>query len=113
MKPTNLKLLDPKSILPGVIKPITSTDAFEGMTKNLNEEGLYSTTIFGRVGTDERDSTLGHIPTGLSIFNPTYFKALVQLKSLYLGIIKGTEYALWDSQEKDFIKSNILEGETG
>ena len=113
MKPTNLKLLDPKSILPGVIKPITSTDAFEGMTQNLNEEGLYSTTIFGRVGTDERDSTLGHIPTGLSIFNPTYFKALVQLKSLYLGIIKGTEYALWDSQEKDFIKSNILEGETG
>lgn len=113
MKPTNLRLLDPKSILPGVIKPITSTDTFEGMTQNLNDEGLYSIPIFGRVGTGERDQTEGHIPTGLPIFNPTYFKAMVQLKSLYLGIIKGTEYAQWDDQEKDFIKSNILEGQTG
>lgn len=113
MKPTNISLLDPKTIIPGIFKPVTSTDAFEGMTQNLHEDGLYSVNIFGRVGTSERDSTEAFINTGLSIFNPTYFKALIQLKSLYLGILKGAEYAIWDPVEKDFIKSNILEGETG
>ena len=113
MKPTNIKLLDPNSIVLGLIKQVTSTDTFEGMTQNLNDEGLYSVEIFGRVGTRERDDTEGFIKTGLRVFNPTYFKNLIQLKSLYLGILKGTEYAIWDETEQDFIKSNMLEGETG
>lgn len=99
--------------MPGIFKPVTSSDAFEGMTQNLNEEGLYSVDIFGRVGSAERDEIEAVINTKLPIFNPTYFKTLIQLKSLYLGVIKGSEYAVWDSQEKDFIKSNMLEGETG
>lgn len=113
MKPTNLKLLDPKSIVPGIFKEVTSTDAFEGMTQNLNDEGLYSLEIFGKLGSKERDRTEAYIDTKLELFNPTYFKALTQIKSLYLGILKGTEYAVWDSEAKDFIKSNILDGETG
>lgn len=97
----------------GLMTAVTSTDVHEGMTNNLHEEGLYSTSIFGRVGTDQRDTTESFIDVKIPIFNPTYFKALIQLKSLYLGIIRGTEYALWDEEESDFIKSNILEGETG
>ncbi len=95
------------------MKQVTSTDVHEGVTNNLHEDGLYSTSIFGRVGSDQRDVTESYIDVKIPVFNPTYFKALIQLKSLYLGIIKGTEYALWDEKEKDFIKSNILEGETG
>lgn len=113
MKPTNLTLLDPKSIVPGIFKEITSTDAFEGMTQNLNDEGLYSLEIFGKMGSKERDKTEAFIDTKLAIFNPTYFRALTQIKSLYLGILKGSEYAEWDPEAKDFIKSNILDGETG
>lgn len=113
MKPTNLTLLDFNKIGPPVFQPVTSTDAFEGMTQNLNEEGLYSPEIFGKLGSKERDETEAFIDTKLEIFNPTYFKAMIQTKSLYLGIIKGTEYAVWDPQAKDFIKSNLLDGETG
>lgn len=113
MKPTNLTLLDPKKIVPGLFKKVASTDAFEGMTQNLNDEGLYSIEIFGKLGSKERDETEAYIDVKLGIFNPTYFKALVQIKSLYLGILKGTEYAVWDRETKDFIKSNLLEGETG
>jgi hypothetical protein len=113
MKPTNLTLLDFNKIGPPVFKPVTSTDAFEGMTQNLNDEGLYSLEIFGKLGSKERDETEAYIDTKLEIFNPTYFKAMIQTKSLYLGILKGTEYAVWDPQAKDFIKSNLLEGETG
>lgn len=113
MKPTNITLLDPGTIVPGIFKPVTSTDAFEGMTQNLNEEGLYSLEIFGKMGTKERDKTEAYIDVKLPIFNPTYLKALGQIKSLYLGILKGSEYAVWDEKSKDFIKSNILDGQTG
>lgn len=113
MKPTNLTLLDPRTIVPGVFKPITSTDAFEGMTQNLNDDGLYSIEIFGKVGSKERDKTEAYIDVKLPIFNPTYLKALILVKALYQGILRGAEYAVYDEEKGDFIKSNILEGQTG
>ena len=113
MKPSNLTLLDPRTIVPGVFKPVTSTDAFEGMTQNLNDEGLYSLEIFGKMGSKERDKTEAYIDVKLPIFNPSYLKVLGQIKSLYLGILKGSEYAVWDAKSKDFIKSNIIDGQTG
>lgn len=112
-KPTNFTLLDTNKVPWPLMKPVTVADAFEGQTSNLNDDGLYSTTIFGRVGTKERDETISYIDVILPVFNPTYFKALIQLKSLYGEIIKGKAYAEWDESEKDFIKSNILEGDTG
>lgn len=113
IRPTNITLLDPKTIVPGVFKQVTSTDSFEGMTQNLNEDGLYSIEIFGKLGSKERDQTEAYIDTKLLIFNPTFLRALLQLKGLYQGILRGSEYAVWDNDEQDFIKSNILEGETG
>lgn len=113
MQPTKLTLLDPKTIIPGVFKEVTSTDAFEGMTQNLNDEGLYSLEIFGKMGSKERDRTEAYIGTKLELFNPTYLKSLIQIKSLYQGIVKGSEYATWDEDSQDFIKSNLLDGETG
>ncbi|QGH72085.1 putative virion-associated RNA polymerase beta' subunit [Klebsiella phage N1M2] len=112
-KPTNFTLLDTNKVPWGTMTPVTVADSFEGQTSNLNDDGLYSTSIFGRVGTDERDKTISYIDVTLPIFNPTYFKALIQLKALYGEIIRGRAYAVWDAAEKDFIKSNILEGDTG
>lgn len=112
-KPTYIRLLDPGTIVPGIFKPITTGDTFEGRTQNLHEEGLYSTEIFGKQGSKERYKLEAFIDTKLSIFNPTYLKALIQIKSLYGGILKGSEYAVWDNTLKDFIKSNPLEGQTG
>ncbi|WP_228493094.1 hypothetical protein, partial [Pseudomonas aeruginosa] len=76
-------LLDPRTIVPGVFKPITSTDSFEGMTQNLNDDGLFSLDIFGKLGSKQRDNTEAYIDVKLPIFNPTYLKALIQIKSLY------------------------------
>lgn len=112
-KPTNFTLLDTNKVPWGMMTPVTVADSFEGQTSNLNDDGLYSTSIFGRVGTDERDKTTSYIDVTLPIFNPTYFKALIQLKALYGEIIRGRAYAVWDATDKDFIKSNILEGDTG
>lgn len=112
-KPTNFTLLDPNKVPWSLMLPVKVADTFEGQTTNLHDEGLFSTTIFGRVGTKERDTTESYIDVTLPIFNPTYFKSLIQLKSLYGEIIKGKAYAFWDHTNKDFIKSNILEGDTG
>ena len=105
--------MDPRKLVPGIFKEVTSTDSFEGMTKNFNPDGLFSIEIFGRVGTEKRDTTEAIIPTYLPVFSPVYFDTLVKLKSIYSGILKGAVYAVWDPVEKDFIKSNILDGETG
>lgn len=113
IKPTNFTLLDPKTFPWQLMSPIMTGDSFEGQTTNLHEEGLYSTKIFGRVGTNERDETEAYIDTVLPIFNPTYLKALIQLKAFYGEILKGKAYAIWDPDEQDFIKSNVLEGDTG
>lgn len=111
--PMNVELLDPNKVPWKLMSPVTSTDVFEGQTTNLHEEGLYSTSIFGRLGTQERDVTESYIDVKLPVFNPIYFNALVSLKGLYKGILSGKVYAEWDEVEKDFIKSNIIDGETG
>ena len=113
MKPTNVSLLNPSEVAWALMRPVSSADVNEGSSTSLHPDGLYSVETFGRVGSEERDRKLSYIDVKLPIFNPTYFKALITLKSLYQGIIKGTEYAVWDSEVKDFIKSNLLDGETG
>lgn len=110
---TEVKLLDPKTYPWVLSKPVLTGDTFEGQTTNLNDEGLYSTTIFGRQGTADRDETGSYVDVKLPIFNPIYFNAMISLKGIYSDIIKGRVYAIWDPVEKDFIKSNVIEGETG
>lgn len=110
---TDIKLLNPKEYRWVLSKPVTTGDTFEGQTINLNEEGLFSTTIFGRQGTVDRDNTPSYVDIKLPVFNPIYFNAMVSLKGIYSEIIKGTTYAVWSDTEKDFIKSNVIEGETG
>lgn len=110
---TKVRLLDPHVWKWRLNQPVTTADTFEGQTSNLNPNGLYSTEIFKRVGTPERDDTPSYIDIKIPIFNPTYFNDMVSLKSLYADIIKGKGYAVWDDTQKDFIKSNVIEGDTG
>lgn len=95
------------------LKPVTSLDIFEGATKNFNESGLFSVSIFGKVGEERRMRRFSYIDIKMTIFHPTIHRALLQLKRLYGEIIAGTTYAVWNDETKDFNKSNILEGQTG
>lgn len=113
MLPFNIEIMNPREIPWTMMKPVTALDIYDGLSTELNEQGLYSTTIFGRVGSDERDERFSYIHTKTSVFHPEVFKALVALKQLYAGIMSGTTYAIWDPVDKDFIKSTALEGDTG
>ena len=95
------------------LKPVTSLDVFDGITKNLHPDGLYSPAIFGVVGSNNRYTKFSYIDVKLKIMHPVYYKAITAMKSLYEGIMSSKEFALWDEEKKDFVKSNALDGQTG
>lgn len=88
-------------------------DSYDGGTDNFHDEGLFSTTIFGRVGDPRREETFGVIDAKVNVFHPLVFKNLLKIKRLYGEIIKGTEYAVFDEKLKDFVRSDEIDGETG
>lgn len=95
------------------IKPVRALDNFDESRRNFHEDGLYSSSIFGRVGDEIRDYRFSYIDIKVEIFHPILFKSLVQLKSLYGEIMAGREFAIWNDEAKDFERSTALAGETG
>jgi hypothetical protein len=113
MVPFNLELMKLTEAKTAGLKPVTSLDYYETVGGNLHEDGLFSISIFGRVGDEARDQRFSYISLGTTIFHPVIYKTLVQLKGLYQGIMAGTIYAKWDEKLKDFVATNELQGQTG
>ncbi len=111
--PFNLDLLvlDEKSI--ELMRPVTTLDTYAGATKNFNPDGLYSNEIFGVVGTQARSSRFSYISLRVPIIHPTIYKALIQLRAFYKEIMSSKEFAKWDPEINDFVKTDMLEGRTG
>lgn len=84
------------------IRPITVLDTYEGATKNFHDEGLFSTTIFGPIGSEQRDTTFGHIDVNVEIISPSVALTLFELKRLYKDVMSGKRYAVWNESTKDF-----------
>jgi len=95
------------------VQQVTALDHFEGATGQYHPEGLFSPTIFGRVGDPQRWTRYGFIDIKIPIFHPVLFRALVSLKRLYAGIIAGNEFAVWNEEIKNFERSDPINGETG
>lgn len=113
LDPFKLELLIPtKGDLQG-IKPVKVMDIMEGFTKNFHPDGLFSSEIFGKIGEERRSKTFSYINLNVPVFHPLIYKAIVDLKELYSEIMLGRSYAIFDPVTKDFIKSNVAEGETG
>ena len=111
--PFNIDILELTDDLIQGIKPITVLDIFDSATKNFNEDGLFSTSIFGKVGSKDRMRRFSYIQLNTYIFHPIIYKAIIELKSLHEGILKGTEYATFNSATGEFEKSTPVEGSTG
>lgn len=111
--PFKLELLIPnRNDLQGV-KPVMVMDIMSGLSKNFHPEGLFSAEIFGKMGEERRSRTFAYINLNVPVFHPLIFKVICDLKELYQEIMAGKAYAIFDEKSKDFIKSNIAEGETG
>lgn len=111
--PFNITILDLTKEKIAPLHQVTSLDIFDGATNNFHEEGLFSVSIFGRTGEERRDNQFAYIQLKVKVFHPLIYKTLCTLRGLYQGIMSGTEYVTWDSEENDFKPSNELEGQTG
>lgn len=113
MAPTELWLLQLTDETIRYLRPVTSLDINDGLTSNFHDEGLYSTTIFGKVGTEERDKNFSYIDIKTPILHPKIFDDLCRLKGLYKGILSGKETAKFDPILKDFVADQSSAAETG
>lgn len=111
--PLNLEILDTNSQKVKNLRAVESLDIFDGATRQLHPDGLFSQRIFGRIGEEARDMIFAKIEFKLPQFDPNLFDAMVSLKGLYKEIIFGTKYAVFDELEKDFVQSNPIDGDTG
>jgi hypothetical protein len=93
--------------------PVTSLDIYDGASSEFHDDGLYSTKIFGRVGSDDRDRNFSYIDLKVRIFHPKVFRDLMSLKGIYRGIVAGRETAIFDPVTKDFVADTSDKAETG
>lgn len=111
--PFNVSIMD---LTPGKLKglkPVTSLAIFDGSGSSFHEEGLFSVSIFGKMGDDRRAMRFSYIDIHTQILHPVIFRALVNCKRLYGGIMAGTEYAIWNPEINDFERANAIDGRTG
>ena len=112
--PLNLSILRLSPDRLRLLKTVTSLDVFDAPNSPvLHQDGLFSTSIFGDIGTEARDFTFAKIFLKTNVFHSLYLDRFLSLKSLYKEILENKTYATWDDKTKTFVKSNELEGETG
>jgi hypothetical protein len=113
MLPTELWIMDANEKRVQGLRPVTSLDIHDGLSSNFHDDGLYSTLIFGRVGTEDRDLSFSYIDVKTTIMHPKMYKDVCALKGLYKGILNGRETARWDKELCDFVAEPGSTGKTG
>ena len=111
--PVNIDLLkveDKDLLRMGQIK---DPQIFDNTNNNFHTEGLFSTTIFGAVGSEHRNRVFGYIDLNTQILHPLVYYAVTQLKAFYKQIAEGKQTAIFDKKIKEFVKSNDAQAQTG
>lgn len=111
--PVNIKLFRPTVQNVGHLRQVKTLDTFEPSSTSFHEDGLFSVTTFGRVGSKQRDKHFAVIDIKVKIIHPFVYRQLVSLKSLYEEIMLGKKYAIFDKEEMDLVESDPLNGDTG
>lgn len=111
--PFNIWLAQPTDKAVQFVGEVKVMDIYDNSGVNFHPDGLYSARIFGRVGSEERDTRFGYIRLNTVVFHPVVFEILKKLKGLYVEIMAGHEYAIFDEQEKDFVRADAITGQTG
>lgn len=98
---------DPKTML---LQPIKSLQVFEPSSTVFKRDGLFSLSIFGPLGSAQRNRTLAYIDLNIPILHPLVYRHFCNLKSLYLDIMASKAYVKFDTKTKDFVLSKPEEG---
>lgn len=92
------------------IRQITTGAIFEPSSPNFNQNGLFSTSIFGPVGSDIRNETVAYIDLRIPILHPMVYNHILNLKRSYEEILSGKAYVEFDKELGDFIPVPQSEG---
>ena len=109
----NIKIAKVNNVQTKNMSEIASLSIFTPSTTSFHPNGLYSTEIFGLVGSPERNRTFAYKRFSISQIHPLLFKTLITNKAFYKDILASKSYAVFDNKTKTFIPSTIEDGETG
>jgi hypothetical protein len=110
--PVNIALLRVKDTDLSRLGQIKELQIF-GQGNNFHPDGLFSTTIFGAVGSEHRTKMFGYIDLRYNALHPLVYKTICSLKSFYKGILDGTTLAVWNPKLRQFDKSSDTSAQTG
>jgi len=111
--PFNIELLTIDKDVLNRIGKVNSMSIFTNETNSFHPEGLFSTEIFGLVGSEYRNRAFGYIDLKCHVLHPLIYDVIIRSVAWYDEILSGKTYAVWNKVTKAFDKSNQLEGETG
>lgn len=89
---------------------VTVPDTYDGISSTLHPNGLYSVEIFGLKGSPQRMKLPGYIALNTPIIIPDIYIQLQKARELYVEIMRGTTYAIFDTKVKDFIETPSIDG---
>lgn len=95
------------------VREVKSPMIFEVGSTLFHPEGLFSTQIFGPVGSKIRNQKEAYIDLRLPIIHPLVYETIISLSNKYAKIIEGRNYAVFDKSIGDFELTDGKEGDTG
>lgn len=107
MDPLNLEIMDvDEFIKKNLVREVTSSFIKEPSTGNFDDNGLFSESIFGEIASTHRLVNHGYISLNSKIMHPKMFDIIGDFKSVYISILEGKQYAIFDDKEGDFVLAN-------
>ena len=103
----NFDIITPNKSVIELIGQVSKLNIFEfSGSQEFESEGLFSTKIFGSIGSNTRNETFGYIDLGVKILHPLVYEYLLSIDSFYASIILGKTKAI-------FKDGNFEESEDG
>lgn len=110
--PVNINIMDVDAFIKeNNVKAVTSMFIKETSTNVFHSSGLFSEEIFGQIGSPERLISFGYIELKTKILHPIIYNNICRLKAIYEDIMASKVYAIFDNDDKDFVK--VEEGQPG
>lgn len=96
-----------------LLKEVKVGNIFETNSKVFAETGIYSTDIFGPIGSSVRNEQFGYIDLGVEVMHPYFYILLCALGQKYEQVAEGKKKAIFDNKIKDIVITTNGEGNTG
>lgn len=104
-----LELLFPTKEYLNYVLPVTSTSTTISGGLEISEDGLFSTKIFGAVGSEERLDRFSYIDLNVNVIHPRIYRNIRKMSSLYRDIIDSKVKVIFEKGKYKVDPS----GETG